>query len=84
MFTFCSVRVKAENQLYPPFARIVTGPRLVDDGDKDSDGAGRSASAPLTENPQTLSDDVGRDLVFDEGDAVAQLQLPLLQTLHHQ
>ncbi|MGY4318420.1 hypothetical protein ACVWW1_007747 [Bradyrhizobium sp. JR3.5] len=29
-------------------------------------------------------DDVGRDLIFDEGDAVAQLQLPLLQALQHQ
>jgi hypothetical protein len=30
------------------------------------------------------SDDVGRDLVFDEGDAVAQLQLALFQPLQPQ
>ena len=29
-------------------------------------------------------DDVGRDLVFDEGDPVAQRQLPLLQSLQPQ
>ena len=28
-----------------------------------------------------LGDDVGRELVFDEGDAVAQVQLALLQAL---
>jgi hypothetical protein len=31
-----------------------------------------------------LCDDIGRDLVFDEGDAVAQLQFALLQTLQPQ
>ena len=31
-----------------------------------------------------LRDDVRRDLVFDEGDAVAQLQLSFLQPLQHQ
>lgn len=31
-----------------------------------------------------LGDDIGRDLVFDEGDAVAQLQLALLQPLQPQ
>jgi hypothetical protein len=29
-------------------------------------------------------DDVGRDLIFDEGDAIAQVQLALLESLHHQ
>nr|CAE29613.1 hypothetical protein RPA4172 [Rhodopseudomonas palustris CGA009] len=29
-------------------------------------------------------DDVGRDLIFDEGDAIAQRQLPLLQSLQPQ
>ena len=29
-------------------------------------------------------DDVGRDLIFDEGDAVAQLQLAFLQALQLQ
>jgi len=31
-----------------------------------------------------LSDDIGRDLIFDEGDAIAQLQLALLQPLQPQ
>jgi hypothetical protein len=34
--------------------------------------------------PRRSGDDVGRDLVFDEGDAVAQLQLALLQSLQPQ
>ena len=33
---------------------------------------------------QRSGDDVGRDLVFDEGDAVAQLQLAFLQPLQPQ
>src|SRR5258708_22100785 len=40
-----------------------------------------SRTAQLTKN---LSDDIGRDLVFDEGDAIAQLQLALLQPLQPQ
>jgi hypothetical protein len=35
-------------------------------------------------NDKTLSNDVGRDLVFDEGNAVAQLQLAFLQPLQPQ
>jgi hypothetical protein len=33
---------------------------------------------------RVLRDDVGRDLIFDKGDAVAQLQLALLQPLQPQ
>jgi len=33
---------------------------------------------------KTLSDNVGRYLIFDERDAVAQLQFPLLQSLQSQ
>src|SRR5882757_6294000 len=40
----------------------------------------RTATAPT----RASGDDVGRDLIFDEGDAIAQLQLPLLQALQHQ
>ena len=35
---------------------------------------------PIRGQPE-LGDDIRRDLVFDEGDAVAQLQLALLQPL---
>jgi hypothetical protein len=35
-------------------------------------------------DPITLGDDVRRDLILDEGDAVAQLQLALLQALQPQ
>ena len=35
-------------------------------------------------NDRFLSNDIGRDLVFDESDAVAQLQLALLQPLQPQ
>jgi hypothetical protein len=33
---------------------------------------------------QTLRNDIGRDLIFDEGDAVAQLQFAFLQPLQPQ
>jgi hypothetical protein len=35
-------------------------------------------------DPIALGDDVRRDLILDEGDAVAQLQLALLQALQPQ
>jgi hypothetical protein len=38
---------------------------------------------PIRGQPE-LGDDIRRDLVFDEGDAVAQLQLALLQPLQPQ
>jgi len=34
-----------------------------------------------TRQAQRSGDDIGRDLIFDEGDAVAQLQLAFLQPL---
>jgi hypothetical protein len=37
-----------------------------------------------TTTNQNLGDDIGRDLVFDEGDTVAQLQLALFQPLQPQ
>jgi hypothetical protein len=56
--------------------KLATG---VDDGDN------TALADRLLHNAQRASgDDVGRDLVFDEGDAIAQLQLPLLQALQHQ
>lgn len=53
---------------------------------------GKTAARPEPEAPnregraprRASGNDVGRDLVFDEGDAIAQLQLPLLQALQHQ
>jgi hypothetical protein len=46
--------------------------------------AGRDFFAGAAHTPRRSGDDVGRDLVFDEGDAVAQLQLALLQSLQPQ
>lgn len=36
------------------------------------------------EKSNASRDDVRRDLILDEGDAIAQVQLALLQSLHHQ
>jgi len=38
----------------------------------------------MGETKKSSGDDIGRDLVFDEGDAVAQLQFALLQPLQPQ
>jgi hypothetical protein len=41
-----------------------------------------AASQVSSRNHETLRDDIRRELVFDEGDAVAQLQLAFLQPLN--
>ena len=43
----------------------------------------RRFASPRNDN-QLSGDDIRRDLIFDEGDAVAQLQLALLQALQPQ
>jgi hypothetical protein len=55
----------------------------VENGDKPSHACGADPGGRAL--PDTGSgDDVGGDLVFDEGDAVAQQQLALLQALQPQ
>ena len=44
--------------------------------------AGTQASRAQTPAPQRLRDDVRRELVLDEGNAVPQIELALLQALH--
>src|ERR1017187_2606054 len=49
-------------------------------------GAGGAERRPVgtSRNDEKLRNDIRRDLVFDEGNAVAQLQLALLQSLQPQ
>src|SRR4051812_19199131 len=83
MFSFCSRGVKSRRKPNRVFRQAVRGPwppitivalrPLWMSGEKDL-SKGRD---PLARRNDGSGDDVGRDLVFDEGDAVAQLQLAL-------
>ena len=52
--------------------------------DHQDDNELQDDNEPGTTTNQRLGDDIGRDLVFDESDAVAQLQLALFQALQPQ
>src|SRR3954462_13577136 len=69
MFSFCSPGVKP---------RLLAGSKFSTPGERDG-RRGLPRRARLGSR-----DDVRRDLVFDEGDAVAQLQLALLEALQPQ
>jgi hypothetical protein len=53
-------------------------------GKRDQPEGGGFLLPPQTLAPPRSGNDIRRDLVFDEGDAVAQLQLALLQPLQPQ
>ncbi|KWV44441.1 hypothetical protein AS156_24335 [Bradyrhizobium macuxiense] len=84
MFSICSKGVKGENRRRARVAANVKQAAAVDDGEKHLRATSRAAEPARRRAIRASRDDVGRDLVFDEGDAIAQLQLPLLQALQHQ
>jgi hypothetical protein len=85
MFSFCSIRVKPHpptgSRFFGggPLGKIFATPGCVDVGEKYLPEGGRFCRTELAE--RRSGDDVRRDLVFDEGDAVAQLQFAFLQPL---
>src|SRR5689334_23340853 len=87
MFSFCSQEVKpACARGTPVFSalRKARSLRLWMSGKEPAETRALSAHQTGRTRRRKSGDDVGRDLVFDEGDAVAQLQLALLQSLQSQ
>ena len=91
MFSFCSIKVKLHLPTGSPFsgpspAGLFAGPQAMWKSGKSAcwkvDGVGEPGLAEQLA-PRS-GDDIRRDLVFDEGNAVAQLQFAFLQPLQPQ
>ena len=85
MFSFCSIKVKPGPSPVTGFfsvARQELRCRPVDVGEKDLPEGVRFGEAAW--QAQRSGDDVRRDLIFDEGDPVAQLQFAFFQPLQPQ